>query len=227
MSPTLFNILVWRALGEVQAANKSRQNSSVFCDRTLCNLANADKRFGRTCFEGWWVSQARNQLEEDSKLSWFRAWLTFHPSIWRRRVPWKRLLTLTVLRVVISQKTEFLGREHTKETGNRNFRETSPISSRQLVSSLAGAHWGNLCLISCSHFFKWLCSSDVIHDCIFQFPRIVISLSWTDVTEWSSANWGKGNAISRNTEKLNFQATEHASLHTIALPHGFLVSAVL
>jgi hypothetical protein len=29
------------------------------------------------------------------------------------------------------------------------------------------------------------------------------------------------------TEKLNFQATEHVSLLTIALPRGFLVSAVL
>jgi hypothetical protein len=27
-----------------------------------------------------------------------------------------------------------------------------------------------------------------------QFPRTVISLSWTDVTEWSSTNCGKGNA---------------------------------
>jgi hypothetical protein len=33
-----------------------------------------------------------------------------------------------------------LGRGHTKETGNRNFREMSPISSRQPVSRLAGAH---------------------------------------------------------------------------------------
>jgi hypothetical protein len=29
------------------------------------------------------------------------------------------------------------------------------------------------------------------------------------------------------TEKLNFQATDHAGLHKIALPRGFLVSAVL
>jgi hypothetical protein len=35
------------------------------------------------------------------------------------------------------------------------------------------------------------------------------------------------NATRRKTEKLNFQATEHASLFTIALPRGFLVSAVL
>jgi hypothetical protein len=48
---------------------------------------------------------------------------------------------------------------------NLNFRERSPISSRQLVSRLAGAHWGNLCLISCSHHLKWMCSSD-----LFFFP---------------------------------------------------------
>jgi hypothetical protein len=59
-----------------------------------------------------------------------------------------------------------------------------------------------------------------------QFPRIVISLSWTRVTEWGSTNWGNGNATPRKTEKLNFQAAEHASLLTIALPRGFLVSAV-
>jgi hypothetical protein len=29
-----------------------------------------------------------------------------------------------------------------------------------------------------------------------QFPRTVVSLSWTHVTEWSSANWGNGNAVS-------------------------------
>jgi hypothetical protein len=29
------------------------------------------------------------------------------------------------------------------------------------------------------------------------------------------------------TEKLNFQATEHAGLFTVALPHGFLVAALL
>jgi hypothetical protein len=33
-----------------------------------------------------------------------------------------------------------LRRGHTKETGNHNFQEKSPISSRQLVSRLAGAH---------------------------------------------------------------------------------------
>jgi hypothetical protein len=43
-----------------------------------------------------------------------------------------------------------------------------------------------------------------------QFPRlIVISVSWTNVTEWSSANGGNGNATRGKTEKLNFQATEH------------------
>jgi hypothetical protein len=29
-----------------------------------------------------------------------------------------------------------------------------------------------------------------------QFPRTIISLSWTHVTEWSSANWGNGNTVS-------------------------------
>jgi hypothetical protein len=29
-----------------------------------------------------------------------------------------------------------------------------------------------------------------------QFPRIVIGLSWTHVTEWCSAYWGNGNAVS-------------------------------
>jgi hypothetical protein len=40
---------------------------------------------------------------------------------------------------------------------NHNFREPSPISSRQLVSRLAGADRGNLRLISVSHHLKWLC----------------------------------------------------------------------
>jgi hypothetical protein len=43
---------------------------------------------------------------------------------------------------------------------NRNFREKSSISSRQLVSRLAGSHWGNLRLISCSHHLKLVCLSD-------------------------------------------------------------------
>jgi hypothetical protein len=60
-----------------------------------------------------------------------------------------------------------------------------------------------------------------------QFPRTVISLSWIYVTEWSSANWGYGNATLGKTEKLKFQATEHASLLAVALPRGFLVSAFL
>lgn len=47
---------------------------------------------------------------------------------------------------------------------NRSFQETSPISSRQLLSRLAGAHWGNLCLISCSHHLKWVCPSYLMHD---------------------------------------------------------------
>jgi hypothetical protein len=47
---------------------------------------------------------------------------------------------------------------------NRNFWEPSPISSRQLVSRLAGTDWGNLCLISCSHHLKWVClSADFVH----------------------------------------------------------------
>jgi hypothetical protein len=29
-----------------------------------------------------------------------------------------------------------------------------------------------------------------------QFPRTVTTLSWTHVTEWSSANWGNDNAVS-------------------------------
>jgi hypothetical protein len=52
------------------------------------------------------------------------------------------------------------------------------------------------------------------------------SRSWTPVSEWSSANWGNGNAT-RGKTKLNFQATGHASLLTTALSRGFLVSAVL
>jgi hypothetical protein len=55
-----------------------------------------------------------------------------------------------------------------------------------------------------------------------QFPRIIFSTSWTHVTEWISANWGNGNATHGETEKLNFQATEHASLLTIEMPRGFL-----
>jgi hypothetical protein len=60
-----------------------------------------------------------------------------------------------------------------------------------------------------------------------QFPRIVTSMSWTHVTEWSSANWRDGNATHGKTEEFNFQATEYASLLTLALPRGFLLSAVL
>jgi hypothetical protein len=59
-----------------------------------------------------------------------------------------------------------------------------------------------------------------------EFSRTVNSLSWTHVNEWSSTNWGCGNATRGKTEKLNFQATEHSILLTIALPRGFLVSAV-
>jgi hypothetical protein len=43
----------------------------------------------------------------------------------------------------------------------------------------------------------------------------------------SGANSGNGNATHGTTEKLNFQATEHASLLTTALPRGFLGSAHL
>jgi hypothetical protein len=60
-----------------------------------------------------------------------------------------------------------LGRGQTEETGNRNFRETSPISSRQLVPRLAGAHWENLSFIICSHHLKWVCSSDLMRECSF------------------------------------------------------------
>jgi hypothetical protein len=55
---------------------------------------------------------------------------------------------------------------------NLNFREISPISSRQLVSRLAGAHWGNSYLISCSYHLKWVRSSDVMHDYIFYFRAL-------------------------------------------------------
>jgi hypothetical protein len=39
-----------------------------------------------------------------------------------------------------------------------------------------------------------------------RFPRIVISLNWTHVNEWSSANWGNGNASRGMIEELNLQA---------------------
>jgi hypothetical protein len=48
---------------------------------------------------------------------------------------------------------------------NCNFRETSSIPSRQLVSRLTGTPQGNLCLISCSCHLKWVCSSDLLRDC--------------------------------------------------------------
>jgi hypothetical protein len=54
------------------------------------------------------------------------------------------------------------------------------------------------------------------------FPKIIISLSWTNVIEWSSENWGNGNATRGQTETLNFLATEHDSLLTIELPRRFL-----
>jgi hypothetical protein len=46
-------------------------------------------------------------------------------------------------------------------------------------------------------------------------------------TEWRSVNWGNGNTTRGKTEKLNFQAKKHASILIIALPRGFLVSAVV
>jgi hypothetical protein len=55
-----------------------------------------------------------------------------------------------------------------------------------------------------------------------RFTRIVISLIWTHVSEWNSTNWGNSNATRRKTEKLNFQAMEHAILLTIKLLQGFL-----
>jgi hypothetical protein len=55
----------------------------------------------------------------------------------------------------------------------------------------------------------------------------LLSDSWIHVSEWSNANWGNGNATRGETEKLNFQAPEHATLPTVALPCGFLVFAVL
>jgi hypothetical protein len=53
-----------------------------------------------------------------------------------------------------------------------HFREKSPISSRQLVSKLAGANWGDLHLSSCSHRLKWVCSSDVTNDLFFNFVHL-------------------------------------------------------
>jgi hypothetical protein len=50
---------------------------------------------------------------------------------------------------------------------NRNFQEMLPISIMQLVSRLAGTHRENVCLISCSHHLKWVCSSNLISDWIF------------------------------------------------------------
>jgi hypothetical protein len=40
----------------------------------------------------------------------------------------------------------------------------SSISSRQLVSRLAGAHLRNLCLISFSYHIKWKCSFGLMRD---------------------------------------------------------------
>jgi hypothetical protein len=67
----------------------------------------------------------------------------------------------------IQIKNEGSERGRTRETGNSNFQEMLPISNRQLVSGLAGAHCGNLCFISFSHHLKLVCSSDVMHDCNF------------------------------------------------------------
>jgi hypothetical protein len=81
--------------------------------------------------------------------------------------------------------------------------------------------------VSCGKDFPLISRNTLQGNWQPQFLRIVISLSWTHVTEWSSANWGNGNATRGKTEKLNFQATGHTSLLTIAFPRGFLVSAVL
>jgi hypothetical protein len=40
---------------------------------------------------------------------------------------------------------------------NHNLRERTSISSTQLVSRLAGAAWGNVRLITCSYYLKWVC----------------------------------------------------------------------
>jgi hypothetical protein len=42
-------------------------------------------------------------------------------------------------------------------------------------------------------------------------------MSWAQVSECSSANWGNGNATRGETDIPNFQTTEHASLLTIVL----------
>jgi hypothetical protein len=60
----------------------------------------------------------------------------------------------------LSQNTE-----HNKQTGKRNVQQTSPTASKQLVSRFAGAHWANVGLICCSLHHKWVCSSDLVHDC--------------------------------------------------------------
>jgi hypothetical protein len=44
-----------------------------------------------------------------------------------------------------------------------------------------------------------------------QFPRIVISLSWTYVAEWSNANWGIGNAV---------QCATYVQLRLITVPEN-------
>jgi hypothetical protein len=67
---------------------------------------------------------------------------------------------------------------------NRNFRETSPVSSRQLVSRLAGAHWGNLRMITCSHHLNWVCSSDLMRD----FMRFA-SPMWDNITDPVTIWW--------------------------------------
>jgi hypothetical protein len=78
---------------------------------------------------------------------------------------------------------------------NLNFREKSPISSRQLVSRLAGEHWGNLCLSSCPHLLKWVCSSDTMYD--------YFSISCTYLLQWKiiililSYNGGSGDPLRR------------------------------
>jgi hypothetical protein len=69
-----------------------------------------------------------------------------------------------------------LGRGHTKENGNRS---ATAISENCYQPELNTWYWME------QRKLRKLATATQP-----QFPRIVISLSWTRVTVWSSANWG-------------------------------------
>jgi hypothetical protein len=84
------------------------QNSSVFWDITLCNLAKVSQRFGGTCclhFQGQRIVQARNQYEAGSKQC--KAWLILQSLRCMQHVSPNHRMTFNGLHSVTSWKVGF------------------------------------------------------------------------------------------------------------------------